>query len=76
MNDHSPFTDRCSCADGSRRARAMVSSQRSSRIRHALAETVCVNWPHLRSIGIATVEFGLDDRRDVDFVDQEVLTSP
>ena len=73
MNDHSSST-RSWRSSGSRdRARSTVSAQRRFEDVPGLAELVGGLRLHLRVVGIAARELRLDQGRDVDAVDHDVL---
>ncbi len=72
MNDHSSSTLRCSAASGNVRARSTCRPQ-PLQDGPRLAEAVAVVGSHLRPLGHPAVQLGLDQRRDVDAVDDDVL---
>ena len=76
MNDHSPSTRRCS-SSGSR-PRARVDGLLPQRLQYVPGFAVSggVGRAHLGPAGVAAVEFGLHQRRDVDAVDPEVSIWP
>ena len=71
MNDHSPSTLVCSASAGIERAVSIVPAQSRCRIDHASLNPSTSDRSHLRPFRVAPVQLRLDERGDVDAVDDD-----